>query len=325
MPNTIVAFGEIMLRLTPPDRALLQDAAAFSACYGGSEANVLIALSALGDRTAYLTALPQNELGDAVIRHLRANGVDTAHIVRQGDTLGMYFLEEGFGARPTKVIYNRRHAEVTRLGEDAFDYDAVFAGCSFFHISGISFALSEQARTLCFRLLKEAKARGVRVSFDFNYRAKLWTTAQAAAVYREVLPYVDVLFCAEKDLTVFLDTDVEGLSRRCPGATVFMREREVLPNGEHTARVTAYAMSADGAQAVRTIETRFSVLERIGGGDAFAAGVLHGLNTQGDIAAALALGVDCFVAKHTVKGDALTLSENAVRGYANDLSRNVSR
>lgn len=323
MDHRIVSFGEIMLRLTPPGGQLIGLAHGFDGCYGGSESNVLVCLSSLGHRTEYLTALPDNDLGTAAIRHLAANGVGTGHILRSPDRMGVYFLENGFGSRGTKVIYDRQHSAVSLLDEGAFDYDAVFAGCSLLHICGISFAISPSARRLSFALVAEAKKRGIPVSFDFNYRAKLWTVAEAALVYQQIIPQVDILFCSQRDLQAFLHTDVDRFFAQYGCEYLVVREREVLSGDTHRAHASLY--HREKAQ-VHSGQVTFPVLERIGSGDAFVGGVLHGLlENSADLQGALDCGMACFVLKHTQQGDVFTLGPGAVRDYCNSLAKDVSR
>lgn len=318
----IVAFGEIMLRLTPPDMKMIYETRAFDACYGGTESNVLVGLSALGNKTEYLTALPQNELGDAVVRHLKSYSVGTENIIRFGDTLGMYFLEEGFGVRSSKVIYNRRHSEVSKLEKGAFDYDKVFENCDIFHISGISFALSENVRELSIEMLKQAKNRGIKTSFDFNYRSKLWSETEAKAVFEKVIEYVDIVFCSEKDLRTFLGVDKNNFYNKYKSEYLVVREREILSDGKHMASA---AIFHNGATAVSATEP-FEVFERIGSGDAFAAGVLHSIKKDGEnIKAAVDFGLASFVLKHAVRGDVLPADEKTVNCYLNNVSKDVSR
>lgn len=326
MDNKILSFGEIMLRLTPPDKALIAGCRTFDACYGGSESNVLVALSCLGHRTEYLTALPDNPLGEATVRHLRSYGVGTGHIIRSGDVLGMYFLEEGQGDRPSAVVYHRKYSEVAKLGPDAFDYDAVFAGCTLFHICGISFALSQSTRALAFRLVEEARARSIPVSFDFNYRGKLWTVEEAGEVFRRIVPLVDILFCSGLDLTAFLRTDAARFHRDWPCSTLIVRERELNADGSQCARAAAYRPGSGEAPAAQIGPVRYQPLERIGSGDAFVAGALHVLSRDPDVLAeALEYGMACFVLKHTEKGDVFTLGDGAVRAYLSSRSKDVSR
>ena len=320
----IISFGEIMLRLTPASNTLVSESTSFGACYGGTESNVLVALSSFGESTEYLTALPQNELGDAVCKHLRKYGVGIDFVKRSGDVLGMYFLEEGFGNRPNKVIYNRKGSEITKLDENSFDYDKVFDGCSIFHISGISFALSSSVTRLAFRLLEEAKKRGVLVSFDFNYRAKLWSIDEAKEVYKKIIPFADVVFCSQRDLETFLDTTLEDFCKIYTCKYLVVREREIMSDGNH--RATVVAVENNGQ--IRQTESRqaeFSVLERIGSGDAFDAGVLHVLNNKGTLDQAIEFGLGCFVLKHTVRGDVFALGKDAVNCYIACSFKDVSR
>lgn len=324
--KTVVAFGEIMLRLTPPDKKMIYETRAFDACYGGTESNVLVCLSGLGNKTEYLTAIPQNELGNAVVKHLKSYGVGTENIIRSGDTLGMYFLEEGFGVRSANVVYNRRHSEISKLEKGAFDYDKVFENCDIFHISGISFALSENTKELCFEMLEEAKKRGIKTSFDFNYRSKLWSVTEAKAVYEKIIDYIDIVFCSERDLKTFLDIDKESFYERFNNEYLVVREREMLSDGKQKACVCVYHNKEGKISTVKACSGAFEVLERIGSGDAFAAGVLHSLkNDSEDIQKAAEFGIASFVFKHTVKGDVMSADEKTINSYLNNVSKDVSR
>lgn len=306
--KTIVAFGEIMLRLTPPDSIL--NAANFDASYGGSESNVLVTLSGLGNATRYLTKLPDNDLGRGAVLHLQRYGVDCSRILSAGSNMGMYFFEPGFATRPAKVIYARKQAEITTLTENDLDYEQILSDCGLLHISGISFALSPSVEATCFRLLAEAKKRDIPISFDFNYRAKLWTVEQAAAVYRRIIPYTDIVFCSQRDLTAFLQIS-RGDFFTAYGNVEYLviREREILSGDTH--KVRAEVLTKAGS--VAAMEKEFAVLERIGGGDAFAAGFLHGWrHFAGDMARALRFAVDAMALKHTVRGDVLFARQDAI-------------
>ena len=326
MGNKIVSFGEIMLRLTPPDKQLIVQASSFDGCYGGSEANVLVCLACLGDKTEYLTALPKNDLGLAVTRHLNMFGVGTNHVIHQGDRLGMYFLSESAGERPAAVIYNRKDSEVSKLDVGAFDFNDIFKDCSIFHVSGISFAISESSKRLCFELIKAAKERNILVSFDFNYRSKLWSIPQAAETYRQILPHVDIVFASQKDLDVFVEADIENFFKIYKCKTVFLREKIIDKLGNGTVSVTV-AHKHDGELTIYPKQTtNFTVLERIGSGDAFAGGVLHVLNkNQNDIVGAVQCGVTCFVLKHGIKGDAFTMGKDSILLFNNNFSKDVVR
>ena len=322
-----------MLRLTPPQQRLIADTESFDACYGGSEYNVLVALSSLGHPTRMLTAVPDNPLGTAVIRRMQSYGIDSREVLRHGDRLGMYFLEEGFGPRTPQVIYCRRDSEVSRLGKDAFTFDEIFRDCGLFHISGISFALSESCRQLCFQLLEEARARQIPISFDFNYRSKLWSTEEAAEVYKKIVPYVDYLFCSERDLTTFLETDIDHFYEKYETACLIVRERKIFSADTQSVQASIYSRQQNAAQPkhFQTPERTFHVLERIGSGDAFAAGVLHGLLKAGmqpseeDLQNALEAGISCFILKHTIKGDVLSVTASQLENFQRSRNENVNR
>ena len=190
----IVAYGEIMMRLTPQDYTQLSESQVFDACYGGTESNVLVALSHLGNKTSYVSKVPDNSLGEGVRRHLLRHEVGVDHLLMGGSMLGIYFLEQGYGNKPSKVIYHRKNAVVNTILEDDLDYDEIFKDASWFHITGISLAISENSKNVSFRLCKEAKKRNVKVSFDFNYRATLWTIEKAYNTFKKIMPYVDVCF-----------------------------------------------------------------------------------------------------------------------------------
>ena len=196
----VLAYGEIMLRLSTADYTRLEDTDNFDACYGGTESNVLVALSHLGDETSYISKVPNNALGEGVIRHLRKHNVGLEHLLVGGSTLGIYFLQPGFGSLPSKVIYHRKGAVVNTILEDDLCYDEIFNGVSWFHVTGISLAISENSKKVSIRLCKEAKKRGVKVSFDFNYRATLWTIDEAKVAFNEIMQYVDVCFGNQYDL-----------------------------------------------------------------------------------------------------------------------------
>lgn len=319
--KTVVAFGEIMLRLTPQDSIL--NSSSFLASYGGSESNVLVALSCLGNATRYLTKLPDNDLGRGAVMHLQKYGVDCSQVIAAGSNMGMYFFEPGYASRQAKVIYARKHAEITTLTEEDFDYTKVLDDCAVLHISGISFALSPSVEAVCFRLLKEARERNIPVSFDFNYRTKLWTVEQARAVYQRILPYVDIVFCSQQDLTAFLDVTEESFCAAYGNAKYLVaRERDILSSDMHIIRASVYTPEG----CVATTRKEVAVLERIGGGDAFTAGFLHGLlNFNGDTARTLDFAATCFVLKHTVRGDVLPAKQEELAACGTSALKDVKR
>ncbi len=333
MNKKIVAFGEIMLRLSPQNRLLIKDAPVFDANYGGSEANVLVALTALGNKTEYLSVIPENEVGRGAINALKKLGVDTERIVRAGDNLGLYFLEQGFGERPSKVIYMRKHAAVTEVDENAFDYDEIFNGCSIFHLCGITLALSEKCKNAALRLAKEAKKRGVLISFDFNYRSKLWTIEKAAPAYQAFLPYVDICVGNTFDLRNFLaidkPTDEEIIDEffRLYGAKYLCFNKRVVHSSTVNSLTGYIYEKKDGKLcSVSYGPVQFEILDRIGSGDCFTAGILHVLNKDiTDVQTAVNYGIACDVLKHTLSGDVFTLTEKDATDFLNKKTKDVQR
>ena len=327
--NKIVAFGEIMLRLTPPDYTTIAQARNFVANYGGGEANVLVSLSHLGHNTSFLTKLPDNQLGDSAIKHLKSHGVNTDSIVRGSSNIGMYFVETGFGGRPSKVIYNRKYSSVTTIEPEEVDFDEVFKDATWFHLSGITLALGNHVRTLAFECLEYCKKYNVRVSFDFNYRSKLWNSIEEARPYfKRVIPYVSVLFAnhfdIEQILEVSLDQEIQDITAKKHALShkllkqtdieyIFGTDRIV-----HTATdnsLSSYCVAKDGSFKSED-PIRFSIYDRIGGGDAFASGVIHGLiKDYNDTAYALKFGLATSILEHTLYGDVSTLSESEVEYF----------
>lgn len=328
MKEKIVAFGEIMLRLTPPDYTTISQARNFVANYGGGEANVLVSLSHLGHETEFLTKLPQNQLGDSAIKHLKSHGVNVEHIVRGSSNIGMYFIETGFGGRPSKVIYNRKHSAVTRISDKEVNFDEIFKDATWFHLSGISLALGHNVRTFAYKCLQYCKKYNVTVSFDFNYRSKLWTIEEAKPHFKKVIPFIDVLFANHFDIHYILDVELDietndliekkiSLSRKLINQTkvkyIFGTDRIV-----HTATdnsLSSYCIDSNGNyQSVGPI--RFSIYDRIGGGDAFASGVIHGLIKDfSNPRYALKFGLATSILKHTLYGDVSTLSSAEVEEF----------
>lgn len=318
MKNKILAYGEIMLRLKATGGSIA-NSSSFEACYGGTEANVLACMSGLGHETSYLTALPATELGQAVLNHLSSFNVGTSNVVVRGDTLGMYFVEDGTASRGSNVLYLRKHSEFTRLSEQDVDFDEAFCGVSLFHVSGISFALSESSRRLAFRLMEEAKKRNVKVSFDFNYRAKLWSVEAAREQFVKAARYADVLLASTLDLTTFLQISEEEFFNEYPCEYLILRDRKVLSDCEHSVKVKVLRKTESGVESYLFPETVFAVSEKIGGGDAFDGCMLHALLNNDGLKNAILFGVAGFMMKHRQKGDTFSGSESDVAEFAKAL------
>ena len=226
MEEKIITFGEIMLRLSTPDYSTINQTQSFLVNYGGGEANVAVALSHMGHKTYFMSKLPPNQLGDGALSHLKMHGVNTDYVVRGSTTIGIYFLETGFGGRPSKVIYNRKHSAITRIQEDEFDWDEIFKDATWFHLSGITLALGERVRKVAFRAVKEAKKHNVPVSFDFNYRSKLWTVEEAKPVYKKIMEYVNIVFASFYDANTILEIPLDP---EFEGKTLSEKRRNVFP------------------------------------------------------------------------------------------------
>ncbi len=316
----IAAFGEIMLRLSAPDDKNFENCSSFDACYGGTEANVLACLAGFGRETEYLTALPDNGLGEAALKHLKNFKIGTDNIIIKGDTLGVYFVERGSGSRGASVTYYRKNSEIAKLGENAFDFDKIFEGVGLFHISGISFALSESSRALAFRLLKEAKARKIKISFDFNYRAKLWSVDSAKEQFLKVIDYADIVLASDLDLSAFLDTDENGFFEKYHPEYLVLRNRKVLSDTKHSVRVALFHATNGQIESFRTPEIAFDVEERVGGGDTFDGGILHKLlKDADDLKGAAKFAIAAFIMKHSIAGDTFTLPADEVEKFENNI------
>ena len=322
-PPRVVTLGEIMLRLSPPPGRRIRTATSYDATYGGAEANVAVALAQWGVDSRYVTALPANELGQGAIDFLRGFGVDTDHIVREGDRIGVYYLEHGASQRPSRVIYDRARAAITDLRPSRIDWDAVFAGATWFHWTGITPALSESMAAVTTEAMAAARRLGIAVSVDLNYRSRLWSTDRARAVMTPLVEQADVLVANEEDAAnVFgitaAKSDVErgeldvasyeDVARQLVDrfslqlAAITLRE-------SHSASVNTWSACLwDGKEFLRSTSYRVQLVDRVGGGDAFAAGLMRGLLVGMSHAEALEFGVAASCLKQTMLGDVAVVS-----------------
>jgi 2-dehydro-3-deoxygluconokinase len=319
MPKTIT-FGEIMLRLSPPGFERLFQSPVLSATFGGGEANVAASLAHFGLESHYVTRLPSHAIGDAALRALRAEGVRTDHVVRGGDRVGIYFAETGASQRASTVIYDRAHSSISEITADAVDWNRVMEGAAWFHVTGITPALGEKGAAATRTAVAAAKRAGARVSVDLNYRKKLWSEAQAQATMRPLMREVDVVVANEEDLQSVLGVHVAG-------ADVTSGTLDVSGYQEAAAEVTRQfgpplvaitlreSMSAsdngwsgvlwDGGSGTLHRSQRYVVrlVDRIGGGDSFAAGLIYALVTGRPHEAALRFAVAASALKQTIPGD----------------------
>ncbi len=325
MTDRIVTLGEIMLRLKSPGFERFFQSPTLEATFGGGEANVAASLANFGAKASFVTALPDNPIGGAALRYLRSLGVDTSFIVRQGERMGVYFLEAGANQRPSIVIYDRGNSSISTAKPEDFDWDVILAGAGWFHITGITPALSESAAALSLAAVRSAKSAGITISCDYNYRKKLWKYGKSApAVMGELVKYVDVGIANEEDCQRSLGVRVEeGEWQKDVTSGVLDTARyEVLaqkmfarfPNLKFQAITLreSYSASHNGWSACLFdgetffISRRYDItdiVDRVGGGDAFAAGLIYALHTGLDHAAALEFAVAASCLKHSVPGD----------------------
>jgi 2-dehydro-3-deoxygluconokinase len=343
MGKKYITFGEIMLRLKPPGHERLFQSPLLEATFGGGEANVAVGLACFGLDVAYVSAIPANPVGDACVRELRRYGVDTSAIARQGDRLGVYFLEPGANQKPSVVIYDRSHSAVSEAKVGDIDWDAVFDGAHWYHITGITPAISQAAADQSLASVKAAKQKGVTVSCDLNFRSKLWKYGKSAPeVMGELVKYVDVAVGNEEDCqkSLGIKVEVDVTSGKLEAEKYEKLTGEVLnryPNLQKIGITMRESHSADhnGWSAVLNNGKSFMVsrkyditdiVDRVGGGDAFAAGLIYGLNTYEGDQQALEFAVAAACLAHSVPGDLplVTVAE-AEKLAGGDVSGRVQR
>jgi 2-dehydro-3-deoxygluconokinase len=320
-----------MLRLAPEGYLRFAQANSYGATYGGGEANVAISLAGFGIDAAFVTKLPKHEIGQGAVNTLRQFGVDTSLIVRGGSRVGIYFLEKGASQRPSKVIYDRAHSAIATAAQADFDWDRIFQGASWFHFTGITPALSDSAAAICLSAIKAARAKGITVSCDLNYRANLWSREKAGEVMSKLMEFVDICIANEEDAS-----DVFGI--RASGSDA---AAGVISHDGYKEVASALVKRFGFKQAAITLRESFSandnnwgamlctgddfyfsqkyavhIVDRVGGGDSFGAGLiyanLHGIPAQEGLEFAVA--ASCL--KHSIEGDYNLVSVDEVKKLA---------
>lgn len=330
--SKIISLGEIMLRLSTPGHNRVVQSDSFCVNYGGGEANVAVSLANYGDEAYFVSKVPAHEVGTAAVNSLRKFSVHTEFIARGGERLGIYFLESGASMRPSKVIYDRAHSSISEAEASDFDFDKIFQGADWFHWSGITPALSPKAAECLKAACQAAKRAGVTVSCDLNFRSKLWTSEQAISIMTPLMEYVDVCIGneedAEKTLGVKNTADVNGgktdaecymdtcrtLQSRFGFSIVASTLRESLSASHNGWKAMLY----DGKEFYQS--KRYDILpivDRVGAGDSFSAGLIHGLTSGMQPAQALEFAVAASALKHTIPGDVNMVSEAEVLALAN--------
>jgi len=316
----VTTLGEIMLRLKSPGHERFMQSPSLEATFGGGEANVCVSLANYDMETDFVTALPENDLADACIRQLRGFGVGTSNIIRREGRVGIYFLETGANQRPSKVIYDRAASSVSLASADEYNWDKIFEGTTWFHITGITPAISAQTAEVTLRAVMEAKKRGITVSCDLNYRKNLWKYGVAATkIMPKITEYTDVVIANEEDcqksLGITNDTDVtSGKIDDSKYKELTDKVMELYPNVSKVAVTLRESISADhnnwracinnGKEfyVSKKYEIR-DIIDRVGGGDSFAAGLIYGLNTYDSDTKALEFAVAASCLKHSIEGD----------------------
>lgn len=327
----IITLGEIMLRLSTPGNTRIVQSDSFDVNYGGGEANVAVSLANYGHDAYYVTKLPKHEVGQAAVNALRKYGVHTDYIVRGGNRVGIYYLESGSAMRPSKVIYDRADSAIAKANSSDFDFDAIMEGADWFHFSGITPAISDSAAELTLIACKKAKEHGVKVSCDLNYRKKLWSVEKAQSVMTPLMEYVDVCIGNEEDAQYCLgfkpDADVEAGNTSADGYYSIFKQMKEKFNFEYVVSTLreSYSASHNGWKALIYDGKEFyeskhydiePIVDRVGGGDSFSGGLIHGLLTMDNMKDALEFAVAASALKHTINGDFNLVSKEEVESLA---------
>lgn len=329
--SKIVTLGEIMLRLSTPGFERFLQAESFDVCYGGGEANVAVSLANYGYDVSFVTKLPKNDIGESAIAALRKYGVDCSDIVRGGDRVGIYYLETGASVRPSKVIYDRAHSAIAEASPADFDFDSIFEGAEWFHFTGITPAISDAAAEVTKAALIAAKKHGLTVSCDLNFRKKLWSSEKAQKVMTELMQYVDVCIGNEEDAEKVLGfkpgkNDVTSGNLELAGYEDIFRQmkerfgfRYVVSSLRESISASDNNWSAaiyDGNEFYHSRSYKLHIVDRVGGGDSFAAGLICGLLDGKSGKDALEFAVAASALKHTIPGDFNCVSRDEVLALA---------
>ena len=325
MTTRIVTFGEVMLRLKAPGFERLFQSPILEATFGGGEANVAVSLAQFGDEVVYVTALPNNPIAQACTSFLRGKGVDTSNIVQTGERMGIYYFEAGSNQKPSKVTYDRQHSAIMNVPASTFDWEKILDGATWLHITGITPALSESAAEITRIAMKTAREKGITVSCDYNFRKNLWKYGKSAVeVMTNLVGYVDIGIANEEDCqrALGISVDQEGWENEIEGGRIDPEKYRSLcekvmstfPNLRCQAITLRESYTADhnGWSACLHSSKEFyvsthyevkDIVDRVGTGDAFAAGLIHGMSAGFEIQEALEFAVAASCLKHSIPGD----------------------
>ena len=305
MSKKVVTLGEVMLRLSTPDFKRFVQTDTFDITYGGGEANVAGALCNYGLEGTFVTKVPDNPIGQSAINHLRRYGVDTQFIARGGKRLGIYFLETGASMRASQVVYDRADASISEAEISDFDFDKIFDGAVWFHTTGITPALSDKAAALTEAALKAAKAKGVTTSIDLNYRKKLWSKEKAKEVMTRLCQYVDVCIGNEEDAetTLGFHSKEKDVFKQMKEKFGFKYIASTLRESYSASDNGWSALVYDGNEFYHSKKYDVRIVDRVGGGDSFASGLIYGLIQEMGLKDATEFAVAASALKHTFPGD----------------------
>lgn len=327
----VVTFGELMLRLAPENYLRFVQSDRLEATFGGAEANVAVSLANFGVDACFVTKLPTHEIGQSAVNSLRKFGVDTSKIVRGGDRVGIYYCEKGASQRPSKVIYDRKYSSIATASEDDFDWDDVFSGVDWFHFTGITPALSDDMAKITLEAVKAAKDNGLTVSCDLNFRKKLWTSEKACAVMSDVLKHVDVCIANEEDAKDVFGIEAENtdinsgkldeegyvsvakqLTDRFGFKAVAITLRESLSASDNNWSGMLYVAN----RPFFAKKYRMHIVDRVGGGDSFGAGLIYALLSDFGAQDAIEFAVAASCLKHSIEGDYNMVTKDEVLALA---------
>lgn len=342
MMKRVVTFGEIMLRLAPAGYYRFVQASSFEAEYGGGEANVAASLANFGMDVSYVSKLPLHELGQCAVNKLRSLGVDTRHIARGGNRIGIYFLEKGASQRPSKVVYDRAGSAIAQAQSQDFDWEEIFEGAGWFHFTGITPALGATLAGICAEACRVAKQKGLTISCDLNYRKNLWSREEAGRVMTDLMKYVDYCIANEEDAADVFGIHAEGtdvqsgrvnqqayievaasLAQRFSLKAVAITLRESLSANDN---IWAALLHRPGKETLFSKKYPVHIVDRVGGGDSFGAGLIYGMMQGLDDRETLEFAVAASCLKHSVEGDMNLVNADEVKKLADgDASGRVMR
>lgn len=328
----VLTLGEIMLRLSTVE-SRLAETSEMQAHYGGGEANVAISLANFGHQAYFASKVPDNALGLAVKRHLNRFGVHTDYLLFGGQRLGIYFLEQGVGIKAANVVYDRAYSSYSQMKENEWERLDLFAGVDLFHLSGITPALSPAWVELLIKLMQEAKSRKVKISFDINFRGKLWSQAQASVALKQILPYVDYLSAGKLDAQYLLgienaqDLSLEQCYQEMQKLyqniqVIYSTNRTILSAKHNQLQGTIYSQNQYYKSEVIDIP---DIIDRVGGGDAYSAGILHGLLSGYSAQETVNFATAASALKHMVYGDCNQFTLEEVQAYLKNGSSKINR